>query len=274
MSKQAAPQQKGKSFWSCLCPCLAPAPSASSYEQDEKTASGGGGDVSHLVTQVSQDDKTRNQPAPVPMTRPQQTSSPLPSQQYLLPAWPENKERQKCLVLDLDETLVHSSFVPIPNADFVITLDLQGTMHRVYVRKRPHVDEFLKWCGPRFEVVIFTASLSKYADPLLDKLDIHKAVQYRLFREHCVQHDGNYVKDLSHLGRPLKDCIIVDNSPFSYQFQVQNSIPVISWFNDQHDQQLFELIGFLETLMVVDDVVTILSRKRLNWCSMPFDENG
>lgn len=256
----------GKSFWSCLCPCLAPS-------NDQKQEAGG--DISSLVTQVSQDSKDRNQPAPVPMTRQQPTtSSPLPSQQYLLPPWPENKERQKCLVLDLDETLVHSSFVPIPNADFVISLDLQGTMHRVYVRKRPGVDDFLKFCGPRFEVVIFTASLSKYADPLLDKLDIHHAVQYRLFREHCVQHEGNYVKDLSHLGRPLKDCIIVDNSPFSYQFQVPYSIPVISWFNDKDDTQLFELMPFLEQLMVVDDVTTILSRRRLNWCSMPFDEHG
>jgi len=192
----------------------------------------------------------------------------------LLPPWDESKERKKCLVLDLDETLVHSSFVPIPNADFVMTLDMPSQTCRVYVRKRPGVDQFLKYCGPRFEVVIFTASLSKYADPLLDQLDIHNAVKYRLYREHCVYSQNNYVKDLSHLGRPLKDCIIVDNSPYSYQFQVQNSIPIISWYSDTSDQQLHELISFLETLLVVDDVTTVLTRMRLKWCSIPVDEHA
>ena len=121
------------------------------------------------------------------------------------------------------------------------------------------------------------------------------------------------------MGRPLKDCIIVDNSPYSYQFQVQNSIPIISWYDDlvsrhvfssvnhvlamlyistpavvvaaavyvvfcfcllfspsiaskpnsrysdKTDQQLYELITFCETLMVVDDVVSVLSRMRLKW---------
>lgn len=257
-------KQGNGGIWACLCPCFSP-------NEAENNDSSSGGDVSSLVTQVSQN----NRPAAVPM---KQQQAPIPERApglpYLLPPWPENQERKKCLVLDLDETLVHSSFVPIPNADFVITLDMQGTLHRVYVRKRPFVDEFLKFCGPRFEVVVFTASLSKYADPLLDKLDLTEAVQHRLFREHCVLHEGNYVKDLSHLGRPLKDCIIVDNSPYSYQFQVSHSIPIISWYSDKSDNQLDELVSFLENLMVVDDVETILSRMRLKWCSIPVDEHA
>jgi len=66
--------------------------------------------------------------------------------------------------------------------------------------------------GEIYEVVIFTASLSKvqmslfvtipriylihpqYADPVLDKLDIHQVVAHRLFRESCYSHKGNYVK--------------------------------------------------------------------------------
>ena len=101
-----------------------------------------------------------------------------------------------CSVLNFsaDETLVHSSFKPIPNADFVISIELEGVIHRVYVRKRPGVDAFLKTVAQKWEVVIFTASLSKYADPLLDILDKSKAISSRLFREHCVQHHGNYVK--------------------------------------------------------------------------------
>lgn len=59
------------------------------------------------------------------------------------------------LVLDLDETLVHSSFKPVPNADFVVPIEIDGQHHHVYVLKRPHVDRFLKAMAPLFEVRIF-----------------------------------------------------------------------------------------------------------------------
>ena len=67
------------------------------------------------------------------------------------------------LVLDLDETLVHSSFRPIPNPDFIIPVEIEGKIVDVYVLKRPHMDHFMAHVGERFEVVVFTASLSKYA---------------------------------------------------------------------------------------------------------------
>lgn len=56
------------------------------------------------------------------------------------------------LVLDLDETLVHSSFKPVPNADFVVPIEIDGQSHHVYVLKRPFVDQFLKAMEPLFEV--------------------------------------------------------------------------------------------------------------------------
>ena len=78
--------------------------------------------------------------------------------------------------------------------------------------------------GSRFEVIVFTASLAKYADPLLDLLDRGSCVRWRLFRESCYPYEGNYVKDLTCLGRPLKDVIIVDNSPHSYIFHPFNAV--------------------------------------------------
>uniref|UniRef100_A0A6B2LH88 Mitochondrial import inner membrane translocase subunit TIM50 n=1 Tax=Arcella intermedia TaxID=1963864 RepID=A0A6B2LH88_9EUKA len=88
------------------------------------------------------------------------------------------------MVLDLDETLVHSSFKLVP-CDFVVPVTIDEKTYKVYVAKRPHVDEFLKRCGELYEVVIFTASLAQYADPVVDLLDIHKVVDWRLFRESC-----------------------------------------------------------------------------------------
>ena len=43
-------------------------------------------------------------------------------------------------------------------------------------------------------MVVFTASLAKYADPLLDLMDKSAVVRWRLFREACCPYEGNYVK--------------------------------------------------------------------------------
>jgi carboxy-terminal domain RNA polymerase II polypeptide A small phosphatase len=161
---------------------------------------------------------------------------------------------KKCLVLDLDETLVHSSFKPVPGADFIIPVDIDGRPVDVYVLKRPHVDAFMAEVGSKFEVVVFTASLAKYADPLLDLLDPARVVRWRLFREACVPFEGNYVKDLQCLGRPLASTIIVDNSPHSYVFQPDNAAPVGTFIDDPADRELLDLLPVLGAVEGVADV--------------------
>ncbi|KAI1795714.1 NIF-domain-containing protein [Ganoderma leucocontextum] len=175
----------------------------------------------------------------------------------LPPIAPEHAGR-KCLVLDLDETLVHSSLKAVPSPDYIVPVEIEAYWHNFHVLKRPGVDEFLRRMGEIYEVVVFTASLSKYADPVLDRLDPYQSVAHRLFRESCYNHKGNYVKDLSQLGRPVKDTIILDNSPASYIFHPHNAVPVSSWFNDPHDTELTDLCPFLADLCHVDDVRGIL----------------
>ncbi|GAA6062334.1 hypothetical protein JCM10212_006584 [Sporobolomyces blumeae] len=176
----------------------------------------------------------------------------------LLDELSEDLKGRKCLVLDLDETLVHSSFKMVHQADYVVPVEIENQFHNVYVIKRPGVDGFLKAMGEIYEVVVFTASLSKYADPVLDQLDIHRVVKHRLFRESCYNNKGNYVKDLSQLGRPMEDSIIIDNSPASYVFHPNNAVPISSWFNDPHDTELTDLVPFLTDLSTVDDVRSVL----------------
>ncbi len=84
------------------------------------------------------------------------------------------------------------------------------------MRKRPYVDEFLHWAGRNFEVVIFTASLPEYADPVIDRLDKRGVIQARLYRHHCTNREGDNIKDLSRIGRSPRDIILVDNAPVSY----------------------------------------------------------
>jgi len=180
---------------------------------------------------------------------------------WLLPTKDVSKfGSKKCLILDLDETLVHSSFNYLRTADFVIPVEIDNQVHHVYVIKRPGVDEFLKKVGQWFEVVVFTASVAKYGDPLLNKLDINHVVHHRLYRDSCYNYQGNFIKNLSQIGRPLADSIIIDNSPASYIFHPQHSIPISSWFSDTHDNELLDLLPFLYDISQenVDDVGLVL----------------
>ncbi|KAL7776201.1 hypothetical protein CFE70_006614 [Pyrenophora teres f. teres 0-1] len=154
----------------------------------------------------------------------------------------------------------HQTAEILHQADFTIPVEIEGQYHNVYVIKRPGVDQFMKRVGELYEVVVFTASVSKYGDPLLDQLDIHGVVHHRLFRESCYNHQGNYVKDLSQIGRDLKDTIIIDNSPTSYIFHPQHAVPISSWFSDAHDNELLDLIPVLEDLagQQVSDVSLVL----------------
>ncbi|GJP41778.1 hypothetical protein CLOM_g1426 [Closterium sp. NIES-68] len=159
------------------------------------------------------------------------------------------------LVLDLDETLVHSTMDFCPFSDFNFPVLLNSHTHMVHVRKRPHVEAFLQRVAELFEVVVFTASQSIYADKLLDIIDPKtQVVRHRIFRESCVYIEGNYVKDLSVLGRDLSKVVIVDNSPQAFGLQVDNGVPIEAWFDDDKDCELQLLLPFLETLARADDV--------------------
>jgi len=134
-------------------------------------------------------------------------------------------------------------------------------VHQVFVSKRPGVDNFLKVVGEHFEVVVFTASLAKYADPVLDLLDIHKVVKWRLFRDACTYTKGNYVKDLSRIGRKLTHTLIIDNSPTSFLFHPEYSIEIGSWFDDIHDTELNEMLPFLVDVVAKADDVRVPLKK-------------
>lgn len=43
-------------------------------------------------------------------------------------------------------------------------------------------------------------------------LDEKKAVSYHLFREHCTMQEGLYIKDLSQMGKELRNIVLIDVS--------------------------------------------------------------
>lgn len=65
---------------------------------------------------------------------------------------------------------------------------------------------------------------------------------------------------MARLGRNLSDVIIIDNSPTSYLFQPENSLPSISWYDDMSDKELNDMVPILEKLAIVKDVRPYLTK--------------
>ena len=163
--------------------------------------------------------------------------------------------KKKTLILDLDETLVHSSMRPFQRcADITLPINYNGKNIFIYVLRRPFLDKFLEEMSLLYEIIIFTASLADYSEPLLDIIDKKKVIKLRLNRSHCRHYQNIYIKDLKVINRNLKDMIIVDNNPESYLMNKENAIPILTWEDDPNDKELLKLIPVLKYLANVDDV--------------------
>eukprot|EP00826_Nyctotherus_ovalis_P057099 TRINITY_DN7799_c0_g1_i4.p1 TRINITY_DN7799_c0_g1~~TRINITY_DN7799_c0_g1_i4.p1 ORF type:complete len:438 (-),score=114.62 TRINITY_DN7799_c0_g1_i4:239-1552(-) len=172
----------------------------------------------------------------------------------LLPPLKPDAPHKKTLILDLDETLVHSVTKATKKAVLSLMFKVNNKPNMVHVLFRPHAEEFIVKAAELYELVIFTASQKYYADYVINKLDPSKHVSHRLYREHCVISTKKFIKDLSNIGRDLKDVIIVDNSPAAYEWNSDNAIPIETWTEREDDTQLEKLFELLKDLARVEDV--------------------
>lgn len=220
--------------------------------------------------------------------------SPTSSSKYIIPPpqrlYPlsrnPGKKKKKTLILDLDETLIHSLSRGSPRsfrggASHMIEVKINNVASLYYVHKRPYCDYFLGEIAKWFELQIFTASVKEYADPIIDWLESEigsiskkqdpqslnrprpKVFTKRYYRTDCTYRQGvGYIKDLSKFfprDDDLKNVIILDNSPISYAMHEDNAVMIEGWINDQTDRDLLNLLPMLQSLSWCIDVRFILA---------------
>ena len=141
------------------------------------------------------------------------------------------------LILDLDETLVHFKMNPDNKSEGVLKV-------------RPGVMEFLDAVDKYYELIIFTCATQDYANLLIDAIEENKIYfEHRLYRQHTVIIDNDFVKDLTRIGRPLDKIAIVDNMPQNFRLQKENGINIKAfWGEDIYDTALINLSPILITI--------------------------
>jgi CTD small phosphatase-like protein 2 len=145
------------------------------------------------------------------------------------------------------------------NAPYDIKLPIifpTGEVIEAGINIRPHAKEILKNLSKNFEVIVFTASHSCYANVVLDFLDPdNRYIHHRLFREHCyTTPEGMHVKDLRVLNRDLHNMVLVDNAAYSYIHQLDNGIPIIPYYHGKEDFELKALEKYLQSMVLAEDV--------------------
>ena len=195
-------------------------------------------------------------------------------------------KKEKVLVIDLDESIIHSSFEPFENPDYILPIKLKSNNNNniksedsnLYINIRPGFSDFLTSLSNYYEIFIFTAASSDYAIPIINLIDPEKIIKKSFFREDCTLiEEETYIKDLNKFNNnyDLKDIVLIDNNIISFLFQKENGIPIKSWYDDYNDIELYKLIPILKNLSGFYDVRTEIKKfvkentfiwiKAINW---------
>ena len=169
--------------------------------------------------------------------------------------------KKKLLLLDLDETLVHSELRHPSNYK---SLDKLKENSKCYNRSfsyiendykyyfdiyfRPYLFDFLHEIKNYFDLAIFTASSKGYADTIIDYIDPDNQIfKFRLYREACIPiHQYVYIKDLRIIKNfDEKNIILMDNSFYSFINQPSNGMLIYSFYSNHKDNQLMHAKNFL-----------------------------
>lgn len=179
------------------------------------------------------------------------------------------------LILDLDETLIHTESIPDHMSDmFDYDFKMQSSKgSSYYSKKRPYLSQFLDYAFENFDVAVWTAAGEEYAKNVLKNIGIDESkLKFLYTKENCTikldyngSYDGQYygVKNLQKLkkkGYDLDQVLIVDDVPATASNNYGNLILIKPFTDDSDDTELLKLISYLETIKNSSNVRNIEKR--------------
>uniref|UniRef100_A0A2K5VQL8 Mitochondrial import inner membrane translocase subunit TIM50 n=1 Tax=Macaca fascicularis TaxID=9541 RepID=A0A2K5VQL8_MACFA len=132
-------------------------------------------------------------------------------------------------------------------------------------KKRPGIETLFQQLTPLYEIVIFTSETGMTTFPLIDSVDPHGFISYRLFREATRYMNGHHVKDISCLNRDPARVVVVNCKKEAFRLQPYNGVALQPWDGNPDDRVLLDLSAFLKTIALngVEDVRNILEHYAL-----------
>ncbi|MES1917987.1 hypothetical protein MHBO_000023 [Bonamia ostreae] len=168
-----------------------------------------------------------------------------------------NNFERKILVLDLDNTLVHTSLTENISRKHDFSIYMETLDAPFYVYKRPGLEYFLENLSNKYAIYLFTASLKQYADKVIANLKNKNRFSKRFYREHCSAYDGFLWKDLSRIGCGTANSMIIDDKE-----QIGNGILIKEWtFDLKNDQSLYKLLVALNIYAESDNLYNLFKGK-------------
>lgn len=145
------------------------------------------------------------------------------------------------IVLDLDETLVHSVENELPELE-------NFQFEQYFVHKRPYLDEFLAWIltNPDYEVYIWSAGTYDYVHHIVNTIvppELRVGVVDILTRGDCNENRDKPLFKVTN--NQTNDCLIIDNKPHVTCFNCLNHLIINDFEGDPEDEELLFLMTFL-----------------------------
>ena len=150
------------------------------------------------------------------------------------------------MVLDLDETLIFcrkdKNKNNRKNNNNIYNNSLVNTKTLIM---RPGLLEFLHKMKQIYELVLFSLGTSDYVNKIVNIIEEkEKFFEYILYRHHAIYSDNVYIKNLSLLGRDLKNIIIVDDVPQVFKLHKNNGICIKPFYGDiMRDKNTLKVLG-------------------------------
>lgn len=147
----------------------------------------------------------------------------------------------KLLILDLDETLIHTTYSPL------VGLDAVSQKGYYYLYERPYLKDFLESVCEHYALAIWSASKADYVRWIIQSTVLKDyTFQFIRTRKHCKYKEGKsgtpeYLKDLRVLDPTYSEVIMLDDTPKMVQ-PIECCIKVPEFKGATHDSFLKSLV--------------------------------